>query len=339
MHHVWIRVGSVGRAPVWCVLPVVLHRPLPVGGIVTRAKVFRQRVGLRYRWRLQLTVDTMPAPRLGGGDKDPVGTCGIDIGWRKFLGEGLRVAYLAGDDGHTEDLRLPERLVQAFRKVDSISSIRDRMFNKVVALLRRWVAHERIPEWLKEDLKHVDKWRSQRKLAVVIRKWTDNRFREDASMYPFLIRWRKRDRHLCFYAESLRDQVQAGRLDLYRKFAYRVAQRYGTAVLEKMDLREFQRLPRTEDDPDAVGRWYRKIACLHTLRDCLKHKLAVVNVDAADTTRTCIACGLVETFDAAVEVVHTWACGHTWDQDEGAARNILARGSDMAHEGEVLAEA
>lgn len=354
---VHIRIGSEGRAhaPVWLVLPVVLHRPLPPEGRIKWATVQRKRVGTRFRWKLLITVE-FPAP---GGEAPPVTvkrpTLALDVGYRRLPECGLRVAvWHDAGSGQTGEVQLSEGWLREMGKTEDIRSIRDRNFNAAVAGLRAWLAQRRagagagagLPEWLREATVALHQWRSPARLAGLALRWRNNRFDDDADAYGALEAWRQRDKHLYEYEANLRDQLLRRRREQYRIFAAWVAAHYGTVQIEDFDLREVaerhtergkaQRTASVEkgvpvQQQDAANH-YRQWAAVSRFRlalqnACQRAGVAVVKRAAAYTTLTCHACGTVEEFNPARELRHRCSvCGMLWDQDVNAAKNLMGAG-------------
>lgn len=328
-----IRVGSTpdGRAPVWVELPMVLHRPLPADGIIKWAWLKRVREGTRWRYDLQITVEaaSFVAPAPPGR-----ATAAIDMGWRLRPGGDIRVGYLADERGHTEELVLPANVPGALDHVESLRAIRDRNFNVARDKLGQWLAllPAPPPQWLGEATQNLVQWRSPARLSAVAWAWREQRFDGDAEIFAELDAWRKQDRHLLQWESHERAKTLRRRRDIYRNIAHRIATKYGRVVLEKFDLRQVARLPAPEGatpgNPAARGQ--RQVAAISELRQCITSACAargveVVTVDGAYTTRACHACGVVRKWDAATNVTHACdACGAVWDQDDNAARNLLA---------------
>lgn len=332
----WFRVGSEGREPVWAVLPMILHRPLPKDGKIKWAHLIRTKVGPGERWDVQFTVETpdpITLPKTGSG------AAGIDVGWR-LVADGLRVAYLADDADQQEELVLPAAVLGAFAKVEDLRSIRDQAFNETRARLAEFMRAGPMPEWLQSATTHLHAWRSPDRLARLVRTWQDRRYEGDETVYTTLEAWRYHDFHLSEYEANLREQVHRRRQDLYRVWAARIAERYAVVVLEKFDLRRMARQKPAEDgvEEHQEARHQRRIAAVSTLRQCLREACAkrgalVLEAPAEYTTQKCHVCGRapgdgkrppVPLWDAAPQIMHTCArCGKLWDQDFNAARNLL----------------
>jgi len=182
--ELWMRVGSDGRAPVWAVWPMVLHRPLPGGAVIKRATVSLRKRGPREEWTVEITVALSDAvPLVGCG----VGAVAVDIGWRKVPG-GLRVAYVVGEDGAAEEFVLDDCAIGGIRKADDLRSIRDRNFDAardaLKACMDAWLgACVMMPDWLRVATATLGQWKSPGRLAALVLRWKANRFEGDAAVY------------------------------------------------------------------------------------------------------------------------------------------------------------
>jgi transposase len=59
---------------------------------------------------------------------------------------------------------------------------------------------------------------------------------------------------------------------------------------------------------------------------CRRSGVAVQRIKAKNTTVACHACGRVEEWNVAKQIVHKCTCGAIWDQDYNAAVQILRAG-------------
>lgn len=321
--RVWFRVGTQENQPIWAVLPIVLHRPLPADATIKWAHLLRRRIGTHCEWRVQFVLSKASWPRR---DQAEHGTVGIDVGWR-IKGDGsLRVAYWVGEDGLEGELALPADWLGEMRRVEKIQGHRDDNLNAIKARLAAWMADPANPnEWLLAQAATLPQWRSAARLAALVLRWREARFTRDETIYTELEAWRKRDKHLLEFAVNLRDQLQRRREDIYRVFAAQMRRRYKTAIIEDLDLRDFHELPQAEEEAaDGALREHTRDACLSALIRCLRESMAeVVELPAQDTTKTCDKCGHVGEFDHAPLVRTCPSCGDKDDQDRVAARNLL----------------
>ncbi len=363
------RVGSnPDRSPSWADVRLVVHRPLPPGAAIKGCSLVRRFEGSRAVWTAQFVVDYTPEQVVG------MGTVAIDVGWRVRPDGDLRVASWVGSDGEEGELLLPRlqdgtrKHMNEDRSREARSDHRSwpEQYEKAEALRGDRasdfeVAKKKLAEHLKTDtdlkahlsaliarpdkskspgVSHIMQWRSEGQLASLALKWRDARLRGDDEIYLAMFAWRQRDRHLWDYEVGIRNRLQGARREAYRLFACEMSRRYARAVLEDMDLSKFHVEPEREDDsPEikqkrAIMKKHVRDACVSSLRECLSAKMPLVKCKPADTTLLCSWCGSREEWDH-VELDHECSgCGRTWDQDNNAARNLLARAS-----GSVVADA
>ena len=322
-----LRVRSENRKPVWVELPMVMHRPLPPDSEIRLASIIRQRVGRKWRYKAVLTVAVPKRDHIHGK-----GTVAIDLGWRQVT-DGLRVAYWADDAGDHGQVVLPLEVLWEFNKLPDLRAIRDKHFNEIKTGLTEWMAKNVSPDWLKEAAKHLSQWRSQGKLAWLIRQWKESRFDGDAEIFESLEYWLRRENHLYDWEANLRDQVLRRRREVYRIFAANLTRKYDTVVLEDFDLRKVTEKSSPEHGTAGVlpADKQRFIASVSELRlaiknACSRDGVEVIEIDAKNTTIDCASCGHSEKWDSASQIWHTCpACGKLYDQDENACLNLLNR--------------
>lgn len=338
-----VRVGSNGRAPIWAAWPMVMHRSLPVGGVVKCAAVHVRRIGPREEWWATITVNTDSTVR---PTSHADGAVAVDLGWRQF-GDEIRVAAWRGDDGEAGELRLHADDVRAMRKADELRSTRDDNFNAARDTLVTWLKDREVPEWLTLATTTLPQWRSAGRLAALVKRWALTRFDGDEEMFGRrptkneiaagengvgLEGWRYHDYHLWTWETSQRTGSIRRRTDIYRVFAARLADRYATLVVEDFDLRDIAKRPGVgAERENETARSNRQLAAVSDLRTSLKNAFSsrggtTEKIPAEGTTITCHVCGLIEKFDAAAYITHACSgCGSVWDQDDNACVVLLAR--------------
>jgi hypothetical protein len=323
----YFRVGSIGRAPLWCRTTVHVHRRPPADAAVKWAYLHRRKVGPRALWEFRLVLACDDWDR---DDWAPSGAVGVDLNWRS-LPAGLRVATSVGSDDESEHLFIPREWLRAWHQVESLRSIRDRNFDPARDRLAAWLAAAvAVPDWLRERTEHLARWRSAGRLSALVWHWKDARFEGDADIYECMEAWRKQDKHLHVWEASLHRKACRRRDDLYRKFAARLSRRYHTVHLEDIDYQALRVVPPPDVADEPYARLYARIAAPGRLAAFLRERFAAaVKVPAAYTTLRCSACAREgwETLwecDTAAKVMHTCpVCGYTLDQDVNAATNLL----------------
>ena len=328
-----MRIGSdEHRAPVWAVLPVVMHRQLPAGGMVTGAKIVQRMVASHEVYQLQITIR----------EPDPVGAAwnagpavGIDLGWR-WQSE-IRVGYQVDSLGEGRSLDVPNNIASALEHAASLASIRGRNMDAMRAGLGEWLKATRLPDWLSKASATLANWRAPGRFAVLAIAWRNQRFHGDQAGYEMIEAWRKQDKHLWEWQANERRKALARRQEGYRVWAAGIASRYSLVCIEEFDLRKLARKPPVEEpgEYDDLARSQRIVSAPSLMRSVLLNACAVsgvtvVKVPCAATTITCHECGGETRWDAAKYRSHRCACGAIWDQDHNAAINILRAGVQIA---------
>jgi hypothetical protein len=337
--YFWLRLGSnPDRSPIFARFLITYHRPLPSDAVIKWAYVVRKRIGIRYEWRLQLTIESetfaMPHIPVGSG-----GAVALNVGWRNLFDVdgsliGIRVGYLVDENGVEREIRVPEKTWRGLDKVRDLSSIRAKEFDLAIDLLCGWIATNDAPDWLREAARNARQWSAQRRLAALIDRWPQPVPRDQIEIYARLQAWAKQDRHLLAWERHLTDRVIAHRRETYRVIAAEICHRYGTIILGEFDLTnpKIAQRPRPEDGDPAEGRDQRRtarIAAPGELRDAIrkaahKHGARVVEQDDAYITVTCHVCRSRETWNRRAEITHVCSsCNTLWDQDANACRNHL----------------
>lgn len=319
-----MRVGSgEKRAAIWGRWPMVMHRPFPENAVIKRAAVHVRLIGPREEWCVLFTVQ-MDAPVSRVPDGAP--RVAIDLGWRAEE-EFIRVAAWRTDEGQKGFLRLPPRLLSQLQKADDLQSIRAKNLTLATTLLTQYLAAMASPpEWMPTN---VIQWRSQARLAALVRKWGENRFAGDEEAFATIDAWREHDDHLWRWETSQRKKALLHRREVYRIFAASMARQYRSVVLEQFDLRQVAVRPTTENQEgdNESARANRQKSAVSELRLCLTQAFSgrVEWAPAEFTTMQHAACGSIQVWDQAKHVRHVCTnCGVEFDQDENAAENLLA---------------
>ncbi len=338
---VHLRIGSVGREPIWATWPVTLGRPLPAGAPVKWAQVHARKVGARTHWELVVTVDdaaTVPALRTTGP------TLALNLGWRNLPDGGVRVGYAVGSDGRKEEVRVPPAFILGMNRIHGLRSVRDQRLEVLKRDLADWLDEGERPAWLHEALRYLDQWRSQKQAARLLWRWSTRRFSGDDTLYAALVAWVKQDRHLRFWECDERESLLRMRKDYYRTVAARWAREYARILVADMDLRDFatRAAPEDADKTDKVQRVTQRLAAPSELRSavenaCSTRGAAFLEPDGKFKTQTCHACGVVFAFAARQDLVHACECGAIWDQDENHDLNLLASDEAARRKAKTLA--
>jgi hypothetical protein len=355
-------VATEGRGKTLCAAwRLDYDRPLPKEARVTWACVYRRMRGPHAEWSLCLTIE-VPARETAIEPKP--GAVAIDIGWRLMPCERgvkchqqrtdcqeLRVAAWQDDAGKSGELRLTAQDIYALRESSRIRSDRDVAFVRCTSMVAKWARSSGdAPEWLRAEAVHMHSWRRQARLVTALRRWEEERpspTAEETVVRDLVSAWALADSHM-WATERARDVwAHRRRRERYRVFAARMAENYGTIVLERFDLRRVaERAPTGEDVAEnEVARSNRQLAAVSELRGSICHAVCsrnseAVAVDATDSTRMCPSCGSVADRGQEESVRLVCECGHVWDQDrEGAAPVLLRRFCERPGDAQILAGA
>lgn len=339
MADAWIRIGSDDhKKPIWAIVPFRLHRRPPEGTRIKWVVLMRKIIGCQESWELQLTLEREEWEK---PDNAAHGVAGLDVNWR-LTPDGLRVAYLVGDDGSVKTLHVPMEIVEEIRKAESLQSIRDRNFDEHREKMAVWMdSRKTLPEWVTERFARLRAWKSCERLCSAIWHWKDRHFEGDEEIFLIMEAWRKQDRHLHDWQDHQRTKTIRKRDEIYRRFAAILRRHYHTIAIEDTNWSDLAKLPGPDEPSQAGMREYARIAAVGRLLQIVKEAVAeVVKIVAKNTTRECHGCGFVNTFDAANLFHACTGCGLLWDQDDNAARMLLKRaieGRPGDHPGEIEA--
>ncbi len=299
------------------------------------------------------------------GDCQPAEMGGLP-GWAE---EFIRVY----DDGRTGEIRLPAEWLAAHKQGLGLKALRDKQFNQAKHYLTEFVAggivtpealawgldmvgkisvkHGKygpqppeipavevsaatVPEWLRDECTTLDRWRSQGRLAALLRRWRDRRFPGDEAVMAVLEAWRQRDLHLYEWEANQRDQLNARRDEAYRVIAAALARVYAVVVTEDMNITKLRRAPQPEQEDgcrEESARGQAHLAAPGKLRQILgqafaKHGGRSERRPAAYTTMVHHKCGA--NIGSAVDFrktvrVRCPVCEETFDQDINACDNLL----------------
>lgn len=318
--------------PIFARIPIVFHRPLPENATVKWAYLEQRKMANKTKWQVRFTIDTEVDT-----DREKDSWCAIHYGWT-MQPNGLRVAMWKGSDGDVGSVVLNHAHCDDYRRLDAVKSQRDNDFNDQIEALVEWLKDRDIAEFLAEVRPNLKKWRAHGKLASLVWRWRENRFEGDEEMFGELEVWRKADKHAWQHERRLSKRVFRRRKDLYRKNAKQLSDRYGVLYAAKIDAKQLAENSNPEDlERDSTdAHRHAKWAAVSELHGFMSEKfpLHVIVVDSKNLTRQCHNCG-----DLCVvnrRKVQCRGCGRTWDVDENALNNTIARGEASQKFGALL---
>jgi hypothetical protein len=191
--------------------PVRFHRELPPEAMVQKAWVLIRRVGERYDYKLQLTLDAerehFPKPK----KRDPGhGRVAVNFGWRQRPDGGVRVAYWVSEFGTNGEIVVPNTpkdgvrtpgveahtLSNSLQKPYLLDGFADAHFMDFKRVLRLWQKHGRLSFGAQNRLvndHHVLRDVDRRRLGQICTQWATFLFGEErlAALWQ---KWKKERR-------------------------------------------------------------------------------------------------------------------------------------------------
>lgn len=343
-NHVTIhfRVGSKGKdGPVWAHVPATLHRELPEGTEVKWAHLTRRAVATHWQWSVAFDVARDEWPHHPAGEERAHdGTVAVSLGWRLIDGM-VRAGQWVGSDGVTGYFAVPADLVEQWKRLESLQSIRDRLFDRYKELLVNFLrGRELSDEWVRRT-ESLSRWNSPKRLAGLVLWWRSNRLTGDDDAYVQLegIRvrnpetgrdvydgWRKQDKHVADWQAHMRNRLIRWRNDLYRHFGIGLSYQYKSVVCAEIDWHDIAAAPQPETGEESVSKANRSVSACATLREHLNRYMEPISVPASHITDTCSRCNRLVRHPGAGRWIACERCGNEpVDRAENAARNLLSR--------------
>ena len=262
-----LRVGSKNRrAPVWAEWPIVYHRPLPPNAAVVWAQITRYHVASSWQWALMLTVhEPAPAPHARAAD-----AVAVNLGWRRTATHATIVVQWAASDGQSGEIHCPPDVAAALSRSDWLRARRDTTVEEMKASFWNSI------QWSDEHRAVFGKtpvsghgtddeavtrsehgrnswptqWKAARRFAAHTLWWREHRWPGDEAAFEAAEAWRQHDKHLWLWEAHGRQQALARRLDGYRNAVADLATRYGTVIIERLDLTTLARDPEPDKPAD-----------------------------------------------------------------------------------------
>lgn len=154
-----------------------------------------------------------------------------------------------------------------------------------------------------------------------------------------LERWRKVDTVRWQHEARLGKRISRRRTDLFRTTAKQLSDRYGVVYIGKIDAKELTENSSPEDleRDNTQSHRHAKWAAVSDLIRLVGEKfpLHALHVDTKNLTRQCHKCGTLAAKNQ--RKVQCLECGATWDCDDNAIENTIARGEAMQKSGGLLA--
>lgn len=331
-----VRIGSDGRKPIWAEFPMIYHRAIPNDAEITTVQVMREIVGTDQKWQVSITVKENVEEYV----VKPFSAIAFDLGWRSFE-DRIRVAYYHTTNNESGEIAVPIKILDQLRKVETLQSTIDTEFDLIRGQFKTWLDTnaEILPDWLKEKVQFIDKWKSPARLVKVINEWQTQRFAGDEVILgkkgvwnhanktltrgEGLLGWKYHQTHLYNWVRNQSEKARLHLIEHYKVAAAKFANQYDVVVFENINLANLAK--------SKVGSTNRQLTAPSKFRNACKNvferkggKEGYVEVPAANTSKIHNKCGYKN--DLTPALMHVCAgCKEELDRDENAARNILDR--------------
>lgn len=327
--HFWVKSGMKSRTQRFTevVLPFVLHQPFPPEGLLKAIGVDRQAQGFSgVAYKLTLTFDA-PAETV---THESTTCAALDLGWRELPNGQIRVAVLVDEHGHTEEILVPESVIQEFKKAEETHSRADKERDEMKALLVGMKAEfSALPDWFPQK---PDQLRARKRFRHIAQDWDQDRIEGDDALFERYMQLFQHYKHLINSASGQRASAVRSRNGFYAHTAAELTARYGTLFSEQMKGTRFVRRPKVwEKGLSASARRHRHMAAPFTFINQLLPRAAanrgctLPKINPWKTSQKCLACEA--TTNVGASPVHTCEhCHMRTDRDVVGAGNLLIRG-------------
>jgi hypothetical protein len=327
---------------------LILHRPIPSESQIQSVKLVRTRTGDRFRYHVCFTL-RIPAVQAAAVDRvapsiedDGGAAIGIDVGFRKMPNGALRVAMCAHRDTRSAfkpmPVEMPPDMLASFDRVDALRSELDQtaavlgeslkpLLKAAPSLPADHPKAKLIAFVLQTGQKRPLPFETAYKMATWLH-YEPSALPQQAKSE--IERWHSKNVSAYREMHNLRAKALGRRKHCYRNFAaqvVRTAKEQGWAIhLEKLDISKWAEAKDVENPLSNTARAQRVLAAPSELRAAVRNAaqregVAVREVPAANTSKTCSACGHINQRTSEVEWTCS-ACGVVHDRDVNAAVNI-----------------
>lgn len=323
----------------------VIHRQIPheaiVKNIILMGNHSRQ---FGWEWSIVFICELPPTnPAIGSSGR----FCGLDLGWRKF-DTYLRIGMLVDNAGSVLELRLPldmsnqrtrrfnrwieqagrpdaDKIYESWEDLRAATALADKSLESLKAELSRLAKPLPLPDDIRSTLSQITPMR-QAGLLRLLEALEQANIGED--LQTLISDWKETDDRARRRIHSARLRLIRRRRTLYHNLAAWIANNYDIISWEAgLGIRAMAE----EDGKRMVLKRadrYRHIAAIGEFKKLLKHQAQkrhamIIDGVAAYSSTTCFSCGMRA--EPGPALMLECPNGHSFDQDENAARWFLAK--------------
>ena len=307
--------------------PMIMHRPIPPDARIKEVVVTRKREGTAFRWSAIFvctrTNDPIRAPATSVA-------AGVTLACRAD-DMGVRVATVLDAKGCVEHLRLPDAVIKRAAYIETVRARLDARLLEMCVHLREWIAAESFPHALEPLARLAAESRFAEPMMHLALAWREHReFRP--RWHEDIESWRRSEKRDRTEVVNLHRKMLGQRRQHYQCEAKRLAERYGAIALGAPELATgTPRMNASWDEATSGASAPRmhRLAAISEFVEWLHTQCAKTGTHIEQTSEvampTCHACGSQQRLAADSLVHRCTTCAESWDADENAAANTLAR--------------
>lgn len=353
-HMALLNVANIGAVQ----FGVNIHRSMPDSMRPVQVVIVRSATGRfvrhqesiaarQYRWHIMVTVedcDGFQQQKISELRKSAAGSVAIDIGWRRTDDRRLKVITWAGDDGRSGWIAIPDKIENEILRAEQHNSHRTIEANDIQKRIAAFVEESfgELPDQVRQCLKRKKSDVVSKSEAVrdVLSMKSDRRIKYLAlcierhcgghSICDDISKWILIDGQ-CQAATPIRKSTTRHRKQFFQSVVRAFLKDYKTIVVESLNLSDIGKKASLAQEDNSAVRANKTIASVGQFLE--KIRPFALEVSARNSSRSCSYCGDIQNIGSAA--VHTCtACGTTYDRDENACRNLLAR-AQVVHQVEL----
>lgn len=302
------------------------HRPIPEGAYVALARLVRRRIGMHYKWAVQLLVKPKEPLRCEVGSRKPLAA--VHFGWAADI-SGRRIAAIANDaePGAAQIIVLPPSIELWLIRSAEIQGIRDAERDEIAVKARQIDLPDGASENLQELLGRLRRTRPQ-DISANRLHYLCRLLRTEDNVPDWLEAWRKEDRMKWQDQTHIARRARNARRSFYRELAIRLASEYDAIAIEPLDLvtAALKVDEKTGEKTEFAkkARAGRVVAALYELESSIRWAAAKTGAALLEitgpTASTCAICGgSINAAEDDHQELHCNECGAVLDRKKNGA--------------------
>ena len=302
------------------------HRPIPDGSRITIARLVRRRLGLKYRWAIQLIVKPPSPVTIETSNRRPLAT--LHFGWALDT-DGRHVAAIAdsADPGEAQIVTLPASVEEGLRRAADIQANRDTTRDEIAVKVKSLDFPAGKSEQLDELVSKL-KQSSPHHISANRLHFLCRLLRDVDALPGWLDAWRRDDKLLWQDQVHIAKRSRNARKNFYRQIAIGLARQYDAIAIEPLNLdaaaKKVDQATGEKTEFAKKARAGRVVAALYELESAVrwaasKGQCAVFELTGRTTSRCAICGGETHSDNESHQVLNCGDCGAELDRKRNGA--------------------